>query len=366
MKLVVTGCGGFIGSHFLDRMLTRDDVEIIGWDPDDGRIRAHLSNPRFTLRARRLDGPDAHADLAKDTEACDWIINLAAICNPSLYNTQALRTIHVNLFEAYPVVKLAAQQGRKLMHFSTSEVYGRTLASYMGGRDEGARDLTYLDAETTPLVMGPIQNQRWSYATSKQVLERLIYAHHVEQGLQFAIVRPFNFFGPRMDYLPGIEAEGLPRVLPVFLSAMLRGQPMQLVDGGHARRTITSIHDAVAAMVAIIDQPDRSLNHVYNIGNPANEVSMRELAQALRRSFVRVTGETRFATHPIEDVPALEFYGKGYEDCDRRIMDISRESARLGWVPKVDLDSLLDEVVAWYWGLYGQPASRAQDPAPQV
>jgi UDP-apiose/xylose synthase len=356
MKIVVTGCGGFIGSHFLDRMLTRKGVTIIGWDPQSGRIGQHLDNPAFTLRQRRLDSPEAFENFAKDTQDCDWIVNLSAICNPSLYNTQALRTIHVNLFESYPVIELAARQGRRLMHFSTSEVYGRTLASYMGGRDGGDPALTMLDAETTPMIMGPIRNQRWSYATAKQMLERLIYAHHVEEGLQFAIVRPFNFFGPRMDYLPGIEGEGLPRVLPIFLSAMLRGHPMQLVDGGHARRTITSIHDAVDAMVAMIDQPEKSLNHFYNIGNPANEVSMRQLAEALRDAFVRVTGQARFAEHPIEEIGARDFYGEGYEDCDRRIMDISAESARLGWKPRVGLEALLDETVAWYWRLYAKAA----------
>lgn len=352
MKLVVTGCGGFIGSHFLDRMLLRPDVQIIGWDPNSARIAQHLDNPRLTLRQSRYDRKDDFELFSEDAEDCDWIIHLSAICNPSLYNTQALRTIHVNLFESYPIVELAARHKRKLMHFSTSEVYGRTLASYMDGRDGGDPALTMLNAETTPLIMGPIRNQRWSYATAKQMLERLIYAHHVEEGLQFAIVRPFNFFGPRMDYLPGLEGEGLPRVLPVFLSAMLRGQPMQLVDGGHARRTITSIHDAVDAMVAIIDQPERSLNHFYNIGNPANEVSMRELALALREAFVRVTGESRFADHPIEEIDSRTFYGEGYEDCDRRIMDIGPESARLGWSPRVGLEELLDEVVRWYCKLY--------------
>lgn len=352
MKLVVTGCGGFIGSHFLDRMLQRPDVQITGWDPNASRISHHLNNPRLTLRQSRLAEKADFDRFAEDSYDCDWIINLSAICNPSLYNTEALRTIHVNLFEGYPIVEIAARQGRRLMHFSTSEIYGRTLASYTGGRDDDNPGLTMLDAETSPLIMGPIRNQRWSYACAKQMLERLIYAHHVEDGLQFAIVRPFNFFGPRMDYLPGLEGEGLPRVLPIFLSAMLRGQPMQLVDGGHARRTITSIHDAVDAMVAILDQPDKSLNHFYNIGNPANEVSMRELAFALRKAFVRVTGDSRFADHPIEDIDSKTFYGDGYEDCDRRIMDIGPESARLGWKPRVDLDALLDEVVRWYCDLY--------------
>lgn len=356
MRVLVTGCAGFIGSHLLDRLLAREAVEVIGWDPDVARI-AHLrDHPRLAFRQQRLGQGDTLPALEADMRRCDWVVNLSAICNPSLYNTEALRTIHVNLFEAYPVIEMAARLGRRLVHFSTSEVYGRTLASYLGSRAGDDPDLYMLDAETTPMIMGPIHNQRWSYATAKQMIERLIYAHHVEQGLPFAVVRPFNFFGPRMDYLPGIEAEGVPRVLPMFLSAMLRGQPMQLVDGGHARRTITSIHDAIDALMAILDRPEASLGHFYNIGNPENEVSMRDLAHAMRRAFVRVTGQPRFADHPIVEVTSQDFYGAGYEDSDRRIMDIGKEAARLGWRPTRDLDSLLDETVAWYWERYGDGA----------
>lgn len=356
MRVLITGCAGFIGSHLLDRLLARDGVEVIGWDPDARRI-AHLhDHPRLTFRQQRVDGQAIPVQLRADMATVDWVVNLSAICNPSLYNTEALRTIHANLFEAYPIVEMAAQLGKRLVHFSTSEVYGRTLASYLpeGLRDDP--DLYMLDADDTPLIMGPIRNQRWTYATAKQMVERLVYAHHVENGLEFAIVRPFNFFGPRMDYLPGIEGTGLPRVLPMFLAAMLKGEPMQLVDGGQARRTITSIHDAIDALVAILDRPERSLGHIYNIGNPANEVTMRDLALAMRRAFVRITGETRFAFHPIAEVASAQFYGAGYEDSDRRIMDISGESARLDWHPHRDLDSLLDETVGYYWTRYGLAA----------
>ncbi len=353
MRVLVTGCAGFIGSHLLDRLLAREDVSIIGWDPDETRI-AHLrDHPRLIHRRQRLGSEDTLDALEADMAGCDWVVNLAAICNPSLYNTEALRTIHVNLFEAYPPIAMAARLGCRLVHFSTSEVYGRTIASYLNNPEAQDPALYTLDADNSPMIMGPVRNQRWTYATAKQMIERLIYAHHIEEGLAFAVVRPFNFFGPRMDYLPGIEGEGLPRVLPMFLAAMLREQPMKLVDGGAAKRTITSIHDAIDALLAILDQPERSLGHFYNIGNPANEVTMRDLALAMRRAFVRVTGQARFAEHPIIDVASADFYGPGYEDSDRRIMDISAESARLGWHPSRDLDSLLDETVDWYWSRYG-------------
>ncbi len=354
MNILVPGCGGFIGSHFVERMLARDGVTIVGWDAETSKISHLLDHPRLVLRQRLLKGPSAYEAFAADVENCDWLVNLAAICNPSQYNTEPLRTIYANFIDGYPIVELASQYKKPLIHYSTSEVYGRTLASYVSSEVYAAEDLYLMDAERTPMVMGPIQNQRWTYATAKQLLERLIYAYHKESGLDFAVIRPFNFFGPRMDYLPGIEGEGKPRVLAMFIAAVLQGRPMLLVDGGRAKRTITSIHDAIDALVAVIERREQSLNHFYNIGNPANEVSMRELAQAVRSAFARVTGDPRFLDHPTLDVDARAFYGDGYEDCDRRILDISAEQARLAWTPKRSLEQLLDETVGYYWQKYGE------------
>ncbi len=360
MKLLVPGCAGFIGSHFLERMLAREAVEVIGWDGQTDKIEHLLDHPRLTLRRQLLKGPEAFVQFEQDLAACDWVVNLAAICNPSQYNTEPLRTIYANFIDGYRIVELAAQYKKPLIHYSTSEVYGRTLSSYLPGQPYDNPELYVLDAATTPMIMGPIQNQRWTYATAKQLLERLVYAYHKEAGLQFAIVRPFNFFGPRMDYLPGIEGEGKPRVLAMFVGAVLNDDPILLVDGGHAMRTITSIHDAIDALVAIIDRPEHSLNHFYNIGNPANEVSMRDLALGVRRAFARVSGDDRYLQHPIREISSTEFYGDGYEDCDRRVVDISAEQERLAWQPHRPLDHVLDETVGYYWRKYGQQTPSRQ------
>lgn len=353
VRLLILGCGGFIGSHLLDRLLARPEFEVVGWDPCSDKIAHLLDHPRFTLRQTAIGEEDTRAPLRADIAACDWVVNLAAICNPSRYNTDPVRTISANFTEAVELVEHATRLEKPLLFLSTSEVYGRTPASLLPDGSDDPR-LWLIDAETTPLIMGPIAAQRWSYAAAKQLHERLIFAQHTDNGLDFAIVRPFNFFGPRMDYLPGIEGTGKPRVLPMFVGAMLTGEPLRLVDGGHARRTITSIHDAVDALVAIIDQPDRALNHIYNIANPANEVSMVELAHLVRRTFVEVTGDARFAHHPIVEVTGRDFYGEGYEDSDRRLPDLRKEMARLGWSPSRSLQDVLTETVDYYWKRYGR------------
>ena len=286
---------------------------------------------------------------------------MAAICNPSQYNTEPLKTIYANFIDCYQVVEIASELQKPLIHFSTSEVYGRTISSYVADDDYDRPDLYMLDADATPMLLGPIAAQRWTYACAKQLMERLLYAYHAERGLRFAVIRPFNFFGPRMDYLPGIEGSGKPRVLACFVAALLRGEPLDLVDGGHAKRTITSVHDAIDAVLGILERPQIAFSHFYNIGNPANEVSMAELADQARRVYAEVTGDPSYLEHPLREVSSRDFYGEGYEDCDRRIMDVSREREFLHWNPERSLRDVLVETLTHYHGLYGQPVVTAAE-----
>ncbi|MCW5699760.1 MAG: NAD-dependent epimerase/dehydratase family protein [Rhodospirillales bacterium] len=357
-RLLILGISGFIGSHLLDRLVADGRTEIVGWDLNRDKIASHVDQGKLVFRQHSVADPAFRNQLQEDVAWADWIINLSAVCNPSQYNTEPLLTIYTNFIDGYHIVEMAADAGKPLVHFSTSEVYGRTIASYLPGNQYDVPALYELDAERTPLLMGPTQNQRWSYATAKQLMERLIYAYHKERNLPFVIIRPFNFFGPRMDYIRGLEGEGKPRVLACFLGALLLGEPLEIVDGGHARRTITSIHDAIDATLAVLDRPEHALNTILNIGNPANELSMIELAHMMRDIMAEVSGDAGYRHHPLLQVTSAQFYGPGYEDCDRRMLDISREQALLDWTPKIPVREVLRETIAYYYGLYGKTAHR--------
>lgn len=219
-RLVILGCGGFVGSHLLERLLGDGGYHIDGWDPDDHKI-AHLTGrDNFTLHRETTQQPGAFDAIRSKIIDADVVINLAAICNPSQYNTNPLDVINANFLDVYPVVEACSDAGAWLIHFSTSEVYGRTIASYLPDNDYADPDLYELREDATPLIMGPIANQRWSYACAKQLMERFVYAHHMERGLPFTIVRPLNFFGPRMDFIPGRDGEGVPRVLACFMTVL--------------------------------------------------------------------------------------------------------------------------------------------------
>jgi len=352
-KLVMLGCGGFIGSHLLDHLLPSGKYEIEGWDPDYRKIEQHLDNPNFHLHTRGIHEPSEHSLLKNAIARAYAVINLAAICNPAEYNTRPLDVIRANFLDVHPVVEMCAEQGKWLMTFSTCEVYGRTLASYLPPNLRDDPNYFELDEESTPFIMGPIKNQRWTYATSKALMERYVYAHHREHGLPFTIVRPLNFFGPRMDYIPGRDGEGTPRVLACFMAALLNREPMQLVDGGTARRTIVSIYEAVDAIGRMLQRPEQAQNQIFNIGNRNNETTMAELADRMRRTYARITGDETYEEHPIVSVSSEEFYGEGYEDCDRRMPSTMKAASLLGWTPTIPLDEVLRDTMTYFHSTFG-------------
>lgn len=352
-KIVMIGCGGFVGSHLLERLLHYPEVELVGWDPDDTKISEFVDRPQFDYKRTRLSGSAAWIELERDIESADVVLNLAAVCRPFEYTNDPIQVIQANFIECYRLVELCAEQGKWLMHFSTSEVYGRTIASYSPGNTYDDPDLYELDEEITPLIMGPTKNQRWTYACAKQLFERYIFAHGDKLDLPFTIVRPLNFFGPRMDFIPGRDGEGVPRVLASFMTALLDDQPMLLVDGGTARRTIVSIHDAVEAILLMLAKPEKAKGRIFNIGNRDNEVTMSELAHLMRDIYASVTDDPRYRSHPIRTVTGEDYYGAGYEDCDRRMPSVRNARDLLGWTPEIPLEAVLRETIEHYHGLYG-------------
>jgi len=348
MRILLIGCGGFIGSHLLDRLLARADTFIEGVDPDTSKIEEHLGHRRFRLHQTKCNDPALTGTLEAAIAAADVTINLSGGCNPAQYNTQPIDVIRAHLFDVYPVVELCAKHGKWLVHFSTSEVYGRTLASYLPGGGYANPDLYELREDETPLIMGPIANQRWTYACAKQLTERLIYGHHAQHGLPFTIIRPMNVFGPRMDFIPNRDGQGVPRVLACFMAALFDGTPLQLVDGGRSRRTIVAVEEVAEAVELMLAKPDKARDQIFNLGNRGNEISIAELADLMRRTYAGITGDARYLDHPIEDVSADKFYGPGYEDSDRRLPDVRKAGELLGWHPKSSVSDILLSAMTYY------------------
>jgi UDP-apiose/xylose synthase len=346
--LCILGCGGFIGSHILERILSETDWFVYGIDKNSSKIAALLDNPRLSFVERHIDSADAVEDYLQKS---DVVVSLVALCNPSLYNTIPIEVIKSNFVRPLSIVERCSKLGKWLVHFSTCEVYGTTVSHNAGAAFNGVTDI--FKEDETPLIMGPVRSQRWSYACAKQLLERFIFAHGFENRLPYTIIRPFNFIGPRMDFLPGIDGEGVPRVIACFMDALLSNKPLKLVDGGTNRRTFTYIDDAVDAVMAVLARPQRAIGHIFNIGNPANETTIAELAAAMIDLYKKIRPDAAGCSFTMENVGSRDFYGEGYEDSDRRIPDIAKARRLLSWTPKIPLEKALRQTISSYIREYG-------------
>lgn len=354
--LCILGCGGFIGSHLCERILADTDWRIAGVDRNPAKISSFLSHPRFTYANVDIDSADGVDEYLRTS---DVVVSLVALCNPSLYNTVPLQVIDSNFSRPLKIVERCSTLRKRLVHFSTCEVYGTTVSFRAGMPFNSSTDV--FREQTTPLVLGPVTAQRWTYACAKQLLERAIFAHGVQNGLDYTIVRPFNFIGPRMDFLPGVDGDGVPRVLACFVDALLSQKPLKLVDGGRNRRTFTDIRDAVDAVMAILARPEECRRRIFNIGNPANETTIAGLAKTMIALYRDLRPELADFPYCTQTVTSMEFYGAGYEDSDRRVPDISVAREALGWKPSVSLKDSLRSAMEFYIKEYSR--ARACTPA---
>jgi UDP-apiose/xylose synthase len=334
-RIAVLGGGGFLGSHLTAALLDQGAHVVILDRCFDKLGRRTIEHTRLHCVAGSVD--DA-ALLEAALHGCDVVVSMTALCNPSLYNKIPQDVIRANFLDLLPLVELCARKRCWLVHLSTCEVYGRGDPSAL------------LQEDSTPLVLGPVQSERWSYACAKQLLERWIWAQGIRGALPFTIVRPFNIIGPRMDYLPGIDGEGIPRVLACFMAALLRQEPLPLVDGGQQRRTFTSARDFCDAMLAILRAPGRCQGEIFNLGNAGNDVSIAELARQMIAVYAaRHGGDPALPCRPIS---AQSYYGLGYDDVARRIPDLAHIEARVGWRARISLAEMLPEIVDDYVARY--------------
>jgi len=354
-KICVLGCGGFIGSHLIERILSGTDWKVCGIDRSPLKIAAWCDNPRFSFEKADVENSSA---IDEFIETSDIVISLAALCNPSLYNTIPLDVIRSNFTQPMAIVEKCSTFKKWLVHFSTCEVYGTTVSHAAQRPFDGETDI--FSEDRTPLVLGPVHAQRWTYACAKQLLERSIFAHGFEHGLDYTIIRPFNFIGPRMDFLPGTcGVEGVPRVLACFMDALLADKPLRLVDGGTNFRCFTYIDDAIDALMAVLMRPDKAKGQIFNIGNPDNETTVAGLAKLMINIYKELRPDFALSPALVESVSSEEFYGTGYEDSDRRVPDIFKARSLLDWTPKTSLVKALKATMAYYIREYGSAHASA-------
>ena len=345
-RIAVLGAGGFIGSHLVPGLLARFDCEIDAIDVDLHKLE--FTDARIQRIEARVEDPRL---VERVTSSAQVVISLTALCNPAQYSTIPLEVIDASFTHLLPLVTRCAERKVRLIHFSTAEVYGRRAL------DAEGKPTPRMSEDDACFLLGPVERERWTYSCAKQLLERVIWAHGRHGALPFTIIRPFNTIGARMDYLPGIDGDGTPRVLACFINALLRNQPLQLVNGGEQRRTFMDVSDMVEAVCRVLERPKQSDGQIFNLGNPDNDVSIAELARMLADAFAALRPEA--APARFETVSAEAVYGPGYDDTHERIPDIGKAQARLGWKPQQSLAATLPPILRDYAKRYGDRVAAA-------
>ena len=332
-KILILGVNGFIGHHLSKRILAATDWEVYGMDMQNDRLSDLLSNPRMHF----FEG-----DITINREwveyhirKCDVILPLVAIATPATYVQQPLRVFELDFEANLPIVRSAVKYKKHLVFPSTSEVYGMS------------SDAEF-DSATSNLVYGPIHKQRWIYACSKQLMDRVIWGYGME-GLRFTLFRPFNWIGPGLDsiYTP---KEGSSRVVTQFLGHIVRGEPINLVDGGEQKRAFTYIDDGIDALMKILDNTNDIANgKIFNIGNPKNNHSVRELASMMLEIACSIPEYAKTAQQvKIIETTSGAYYGEGYQDVQNRVPAIDNTVSELHWQPSTNMQDALKHIFEAY------------------
>jgi nucleoside-diphosphate-sugar epimerase len=335
-KILILGVNGFIGHHISQRIIKTTDWEVYGMDMQADRIADLLDAPRFHF----FEG-----DITINREwieyhikKCDTVLPLVAIATPATYVSDPLRVFELDFEANLPIVRSCVKYKKRIIFPSTSEVYGM------------CHDAEF-DPERSELVLGPINKPRWIYACAKQLMDRVIHAYGMQQGLDYTLFRPFNWIGSGLDSI-NTAKEGSSRVITQFLGHIVRGESIKLVDGGTQKRAFTYIDDGVAALMKIIDNPGRTASgKIYNIGNPANNFSVRDVATMMLDLALTYPEYAPTAKQVrIVETTADAYYGTGYQDVQNRVPNIDNTMRDLAWKPTVTMKDALKHIFDAYRG----------------
>jgi UDP-glucose 4-epimerase len=318
VKALITGGAGFVGSHLAEALLARGDTVYVLDNLSTGSM-ANIADLKGRDRFHYVvDTVMNERVMAEAVDHADVVYHLAAAVGVKLIVESPVNTIETNVHGTEMVLKVASKKKKKVLIASTSEVYGKS------------EDVPF--REDADLVLGATTKGRWSYACSKAIDEFLALAYWKEKGLPVVVFRLFNTVGPRQTGRYGM-------VIPNFVKQAVQGEPITVFGDGTQSRCFTYVSDVVDALVKLAEHPG-AVGQVLNVGNDHEEISILDLAH-------RVKARTR-SQSAIEMVPYDKAYEEGFEDMPRRVPDLGKIRALLGYEPKVHLDEILDRVAEYF------------------
>jgi len=313
MKYLVTGGAGFIGSHLSDALISRGDSVVILDDLSTGNSKNidHLkSNPNFSMFEGSILDLKA---VEKAVKKVDHVLHFAAAVGVFNIVNKPLNSLTTNLRGTENILEASHRFSKEVLIASSSEIYGKNA----GGP---------LNEESDRIVGSPLKS-RWSYSEAKAIDESMAFFYFQEKNLKVRIVRFFNTVGPRQVGHYGM-------VVPRFVSAALRDQPITVYGTGSQSRCFCHVYDAVAGVLAVIDSTS-TIGEVFNIGND-EEITIGDLAQEV----IRQTSSKSI----IEIVSYEAAYSVGFEDMQRRVPNINKIKQAVGWAPTRPLETIIKDI----------------------
>lgn len=317
MRILVTGGAGFIGSHLVEELLKQGHTVITLDDLSTGK-KGYLNQIIHHHNHVFVQGSALDRSLLNELmENCDVIFHMAAVLGVKNTVDHPLKVIEGNIDATRNVLELAFPRKTKVIFASTSEVYGKN------------EQLPFSEDDSNR-VLGSTNTHRWCYATAKALDEHLCFAYG-DKGLPVTVVRYFNAYGPRQN---GTQYG---QVIPKFIKAALKNEPITIYGDGEQSRCFTFIEDTVKGTIACLDP--KANQQVFNIGID-QVTTINELALKIK-SLSHSSSEITY-------FPYSEAYGQGYEDMQKRVPNISKAKQTLNYHPSVMLEAGLLRTIEWY------------------
>jgi len=304
--ILVTGGAGFIGSHLVERLLKDGNSVVVIDDFSTGsseNLNSVKGHPGLRVIQSKISNCAELSELAARSKA---IYHLAAAVGVELVVKSPIHTLETNLHETEVLLETAAGKQASVLLASTSEVYGKSEKPVFSEDDD--------------LLIGPPNKSRWGYACSKLMDEFLALAYASEKSLPVTITRLFNTVGPRQTGRYGM-------VLPRFITAAKRGEPLLVHGDGLQSRCFCYVKDTVEALVRLSQNP-AARGQVFNIGS-TEEITIIDLAKLV------VT--TLGSKSKIELIPYDKAYAPGFEDMRRRKPSVEKLAAATSFRPATTL-----------------------------
>ncbi len=315
MHSLITGGAGFIGSHLADALLLRGDRVTVLDNLSTGRlenIASQKDNPDFRfVNGSILDG----SVVDELVSGADVVYHLAAAVGVQLILDRPLEALTTNIHGTEVVLDAVHRHHKKMLFTSTSEVYGKNTSDALEEDDDR--------------ILGSPLKTRWGYSMAKALDELVAHLFWKEKGVSIVIVRLFNTVGPRQSGAYGM-------VIPRFVGQALRGEDVTIFGTGRQRRCFLHVADAIRAFLLLI-QNEQAFGSVLNVGS-SSEISIEDLA----KKIIAMTGSRSRLVY----IPYEKAYGEDFEDMERRVPSTERLGRLIGWTPTVDLDTILQSVVA--------------------